>query len=183
MIRLPGRLPLALLGLALVLLDQGTKAWVEQALPLGGRVDVLPVFAWVHVRNTGAAFSLLADGAGWQRWFFVILALAFGAWLLRELARLGPGDGWQAWAFALILGGAGGNLVDRIATGAVTDFLLFHWFDRAYFPAFNVADVAITIGAMIWIGLVALELAGRGPLVPPDAGGASDGPDRQRDAS
>lgn len=161
---LPGRLGLAFAGLLIVALDQGSKAWVEAALPLGARIDVLPCFAWVHVQNTGAAFSMFADGSGWQRWFFVVLAVAFGAWLLWELARLERGDDWQAWAYALILGGAGGNLVDRVETGAVTDFLLFHWFDRAYFPAFNVADVAITIGAMIWIGLVALEIAGRGPL-------------------
>jgi signal peptidase II len=162
---LPGRLALALVSLLLVLLDQGTKAWVEAALPLGTRLDVLPVFAWVHVENTGAAFSMFADGSGWQRWFFVLLAFAFGGWLLRELSRLGDGDGWIAWAYACILGGAGGNLVDRIETGAVTDFVLVHWFDVAYFPAFNVADVAITIGATIWIGLAVLELLGRGPLV------------------
>ena len=167
---LPGRLGLAFVGLVIVLLDQGTKAYVEAALPLGARVDVLPVFAWVHVQNTGAAFSMFADAAGWQRWFFVLLAFAFGAWLLWELARLGRSDHWQAWAYAVILGGAGGNLVDRIETGAVTDFLLWHWFDRAYFPAFNVADVAITIGATIWIGLVALEAFGRGPLAAARAG-------------
>lgn len=171
---LPGRLALAAVSLLLVLLDQGTKAWVEAVLPFGARVDVLPVFAWVHVENTGAAFSLFADGSGWQRWFFVVLACAFGGWLLWELARLGEDDGWIAWAYAFILGGAGGNLVDRVETGAVTDFVLVHWFDAAYFPAFNVADVAITIGATIWIGLVVLELLGRGPLAHVDEGASAE---------
>lgn len=162
---LPGRTPFAFLGLALAALDQGTKAWVEATFELGARVDVLPVFAWVHVLNTGAAFSMFADGSGWQRWMFIGLAVAFTVWLLWELSRLGEKDTWVALAYACILGGALGNLVDRVESGAVTDFLLFHWFDRAYFPAFNVADVAITIGAGIWIALIGLELMGRGPLV------------------
>ena len=111
---LPGRLGLAFAGLLIVALDQGSKAWVEEVLPLGARVDVFPFFAWVHVQNTGAAFSMFADESGWQRWFFVLLAIAFGAWLLWELARLGREDDWQAWAYATILGGALGNLVDRV---------------------------------------------------------------------
>ncbi len=162
---LPGRSAFAFLGLALAALDQGTKAWVEATLELGARVDVFPVFAWVHVINTGAAFSLFADGSGWQRWLFIALALVFAIWLLWELSRLGAQDTWVALAYGCILGGALGNLVDRVETGAVTDFLLFHWFDRAYFPAFNVADVAITIGAGVWIVLIGLEVMGRGPLI------------------
>jgi signal peptidase II len=151
-------------------LDQLTKLAADHWLTLYAARPVLPMFNLTLVYNEGAAFSFLSSAGGWQRWFFIALAIVFGAWLLWELARLGRGDGWQAWAYAAILGGAGGNLVDRIETGAVTDFLLFHWFDRAYFPAFNVADVAITIGAIIWIGLVALELAGRGPLVKAEEG-------------
>ena len=162
---LPGRSAFALFGLALAALDQGTKAWIEATLDLGSRVDVFPIFAWVHVVNTGAAFSLFADGSGWQRWLFIGLALVFTVWLLWELSRLGERDTWVALAYACILGGAIGNLVDRVESGAVTDVLLFHWFDLAYFPAFNVADVAITIGAGIWIILIGLELTGRGPLV------------------
>jgi signal peptidase II len=150
----------AWIAVAVAAADQGTKAWVEASLELRERIDVLPVFAWVHVQNTGAAFSFLAGGSGWQRWFLAALAVAFSAWLLRELARLTQGERLQAVAFALVLGGALGNLADRLLQGSVTDFVLVHWFDRAYFPAFNVADAAITIGAVLWIGLALLELRG-----------------------
>lgn len=155
--RLPGMLHFALLGGLVCVADQGLKAWVEAVLELRERVDVLPVLAWVHVQNTGAAFSFLAGAGGWQRWFFAALALVFSAWLLRELALLRRGDRVWALAYALVLGGALGNLLDRVLQGSVTDFVLVHWFDRYYFPAFNLADSAITIGAMLWIGLALLE--------------------------
>lgn len=150
-------LPWAWLGVAVAVADQGTKALVESLLAQGERVDVLPVFAWVHVLNRGAAFSFLADAAGWQRWFFAVLALAFSLWILWELTRLGPRDRLLAVAYALVLGGAVGNLVDRVFVGAVTDFVLVHWGD-AYFPAFNLADAAITMGATLWIGLAVVDV-------------------------
>lgn len=149
-------LPWAWLGVAVAVADQGTKALVESLLAQGERIDVLPVLAWVHVLNRGAAFSFLADAAGWQRWFFAVLALVFSLWILRELTRLGPRDRLLAAAYALVLGGALGNLVDRVFVGAVTDFVLVHWGD-AYFPAFNLADAAITMGAASWIGLAVLD--------------------------
>ncbi|MEE4361505.1 MAG: signal peptidase II [Pseudomonadales bacterium] len=154
-----GMLAWAWLGALIALLDQGTKALVEALLPLGARVDVLPVFAWVHVLNEGAAFSFLADADGWQRWFFAALAVAFSAWLLYELTRLKRSEHVLAIAYALVLGGALGNLVDRVLQGAVTDFVLVHW-GGAYFPAFNLADSAITMGAMLWIGAALLEMSG-----------------------
>ncbi len=148
--RLPGMLHYAWIGLVVLILDQLTKAWVSAVLRLGERVDVLPFLAWVHVENPGAAFSFLATAGGWQRWFFVILATGFSIWLLWELTRLGRGERVLAIAHGLVLGGALGNLVDRLLHGAVTDFVLVHW-QGAYFPAFNVADAAISVGAALWI--------------------------------
>lgn len=159
--RLPGLLRYAFLGLAVAAADQATKAWVEAVLVLRERVDVLPVFAWVHVQNSGAAFSFLADASGWQRWFFALVAIGFSLWLLWELSRLPRSERLQALAYALVLGGAIGNALDRVLQGSVTDFVLVHWFDRAYFPAFNLADAAITMGAGLWIALALLEM-GRG---------------------
>ncbi|TVS11274.1 MAG: lipoprotein signal peptidase [Gammaproteobacteria bacterium] len=155
--RLPGMLHYAWVGALVLVLDQITKAWVRGSMMLGERTDLLPFLAWLHVENPGAAFSFLADAGGWQRWFFVVLAVVFSAWLLWELSRLPRGEQrLLATAHGLVLGGALGNLVDRIATGRVTDFVLVHW-GGAYFPAFNVADAAITVGAAFWILLAVLE--------------------------
>ena len=161
---LPGQLLLVVPAIAIVAADQLSKRWIAGRMPLGAREDVTAWFAWVHAQNPGASFSFLADSSGWQRWLFIGIAVLFSGWLLRELARLGPQERWPAWGYALILGGALGNLWDRIEQGAVTDFVLVHWFDRAYFPAFNLADTAITIGAGIWIALLVLETLGRGPF-------------------
>lgn len=157
MMRLPGMLHYAFIGLLVLILDQLTKAWVRASMDLGERIEVLPVLSWLHLENPGAAFSFLATAGGWQRWFFVILALVFSAWLLWELSRL-PRQGQRLLALGhgLVLGGAIGNLVDRVHAGAVTDFVLVHW-REAYFPAFNVADAAITLGAAIWILMALLE--------------------------
>ena len=129
--------------------DQLTKAWIEEALALGSSVYVLPVFDLVHVRNTGAAFSFLANAPGWQTPFFVAVALVASAivsWMLwRDPARR-----LLCTGLALILGGALGNLWDRLAYGHVVDFLDFHamgW----HWPAFNVADSGISVGAVILI--------------------------------
>lgn len=155
--RLPGMLHFALIGVVIVLLDQLSKAWVRATMALGERIELLPVLSWWHVENPGAAFSFLADAGGWQRWFFVVLAIGFSAWLLWELSRLPrQGQRWLALGHALVLGGALGNLLDRLWAGAVTDFVLLHW-GNAYFPAFNVADAAITLGAAIWISVAVLE--------------------------
>ncbi len=147
---------LALAG-GVVALDQATKAWVLAVFQPGESMVVTPFFNLVLLFNTGASFSFLADAGGWQRWFFVVLAVAISAWLL-TLLRRHAGELLMASALTLILGGAVGNVIDRIRIGAVTDFLHFHW-NEYYFPAFNVADSCITIGValMIWY-----ELFGRG---------------------
>jgi signal peptidase II len=143
---------LALAGLVVVL-DQATKAWVLALFQPGESVIVAPVFNLTLLFNTGASFSFLADAGGWQRWFFIGLAIAISVWLL-ALLRQHAGERLMAGALALILGGAVGNVIDRIRIGAVTDFLHFHWQEH-YFPAFNVADSCISIGVilMIWVEL------------------------------
>ena len=111
--------------------------------------------------NTGAAFSFLADATGWQRWFFAALALAIGAVHRRLAARLKARSQWLlACSLALILGGALGNVIDRLRLGHVIDFIHVHWND-AYFPAFNVADSAITVGAGLLLLDAFLESAAR----------------------
>jgi len=139
-----------LLSAAVVGLDQLTKSWVVSALEHGERVAVLPVFSWVRWHNEGAAFSMLADGSGWQRWLFVALAVVFTAFIIVELRRLSPSDRYMGVVYGLVLGGALGNMVDRLLQGYVVDFLLVHY-QQWYFPAFNVADMALSIGAALWI--------------------------------
>lgn len=146
------------LSLLLLVADQCTKAVVRYLLPLHERMDVWPILAWVHVRNPGAAFSLLAEASGWQHWLFVCVAFGVSGWLLWELIWLPKAQRWLACAYALLLGGALGNLLDRLMHRAVTDFVLLHWFDRYYFPAFNIADMAITLAVAIWLLLLAQEV-------------------------
>lgn len=131
-----------------VVADLGTKAMATQFLIFAQPVEVLPFFNLTLLHNTGAAFSFLSDAGGWQRWFFTTIALATVAVLLIWMWRLPKTDRWIAIALALIMGGAIGNVYDRIMLGYVVDFLHFHWGD-AYFPAFNIADSAITLGAVM----------------------------------
>lgn len=135
-----------LLAVFVVAADLISKAWVSGSFNYGERLYVLPVFDLTLLHNTGAAFSFLAGESGWQRWFFAVIAVGVSTGLLIWLARLKRHETWLACALALVLGGALGNLHDRILLGYVVDFLLFHW-DNAYFPAFNLADAAITLGA------------------------------------
>ena len=140
---------LGLSGLIIVL-DQLTKLWVVSALRLGQSVELTSFFNLVFVYNPGAAFSFLSDAGGWQRWFFVVLALAVSGWLTL-LIRQHAVERLLPLAAALILGGALGNVIDRIRFGAVVDFLDVHaagW----HWPAFNVADSAISLGValLIW---------------------------------
>lgn len=146
------------LGLAalVVALDQLVKRWVISALSLGEEVSVLPFLSWVRWHNEGAAFSILSDAAGWQRWFFIVLAVAFVAFIVYELRRLPADQRLMGWVYGLIVGGAVGNLIDRVLYGHVVDFVLLHW-QSYYFPAFNVADAALSIGAALWIGAMVLE--------------------------
>ena len=135
------------LGIAavIILIDQFTKTLIIGAFQLGDSHTVTSFFNIVRAHNTGAAFSFLAGASGWQRWFFVGLGVAaalFIVWMLRSHA----GQRLFSWALALILGGALGNVIDRLIHGYVVDFLQFHFAGRA-FPSFNVADSAITAGA------------------------------------
>lgn len=150
------------LGLALlvIVLDQVTKTLIVGQFQLHESVRITSFFNIVRAHNTGAAFSFLASAAGWQRWFFVGLGIAasvFIVWMLRRH----PEQTLFCLAISLILGGALGNVIDRLLHGYVVDFLDFHWlflsplFPGGHFPAFNVADSAITGGA---IGLIVDEL-------------------------
>jgi signal peptidase II len=136
------------LSAAVILLDRLTKELVLGGLRGGDNIVLAPFLSLVLAFNPGAAFSFLAGADGWQRWLFTGVALiACGAmlWLLRR-----GGSPWYCTGLALIIGGALGNLWDRLTIGKVVDFVLVHWRD-AYFPAFNVADSAITIGAAMLI--------------------------------
>ena len=133
-----------------VLLDQLTKHVIQQTLTYGGSIRVTLFFDLVHVRTPGAAFSFLSSAAGWQRGLFIVIALGASA-LIVYLLRKHVADRLFCFALSLILGGALGNVIDRILLGAVVDFLHFH-LAQYYIPAFNLADSAITCGAglLIW---------------------------------
>jgi len=131
-------------------LDQFSKWLAEQTLIFHQPLPVLPSFNLTLMYNRGAAFSFLANAGGWQRWFFVILSAVVSVVLVIWLSRLKVGQGRLAVALALVLGGAVGNLIDRLLYGHVIDFIQVYY-DRWYWPAFNVADSAITIGAFLLI--------------------------------
>ncbi|HYQ39574.1 MAG TPA: signal peptidase II [Pseudomonas sp.] len=149
-------LPWLWLSALVIVLDQASKLYFESALQLYQQIVIIPdLFSWTLAYNTGAAFSFLADHSGWQRWLFALIAAVVSAVLVVWLRRLPRrGQGWLAMGLALVLGGALGNLFDRVAYGHVIDFILVHWQSRWYFPAFNVADCAITVGA----ALLALDM-------------------------
>lgn len=143
------------LGLSalVIVLDQLSKLWISNHFVYGERFTVLSVFDLVLAHNTGAAFSFLHDAGGMQRWLFSVIAVVASVWII-WLLRRHSAQMLFALALSLILGGALGNLIDRIAYGYVVDFLHFHW-NEYYFPAFNLADSAITCGAflLIWDSL------------------------------
>ncbi|MCT7360554.1 MAG: signal peptidase II [Thalassobium sp.] len=136
------------LALAVFVLDIATKQLAEMMLTYGRPVYLLPVLDFTLLYNRGAAFSFLADESGWQRWFFTAVSLGVSAMLIVWLKRLPRAQVWMPVALALILGGALGNLFDRLVYGHVIDFISVHW-GRSYFPAFNIADSAITVGAVM----------------------------------
>ncbi|OJT48911.1 signal peptidase II [Pseudomonas moraviensis] len=145
-----GRLSWLWLSLLVLVIDQASKFYFEAKLEMFQQIVIIPdLFSWTLTYNTGAAFSFLADSSGWQRWLFALIAIVVSAVLVVWLKRLGRNDTWLAVALALVLGGALGNLYDRIALGHVIDFILVHWQNRWYFPAFNIADSAITVGAIM----------------------------------
>ena len=147
---------LVLAGVVIVL-DQITKAWILGAFHVGESVMVTSFFNLVLLFNPGASFSFLADAGGWPRWFFTALALTISMWLVAMLRRHAT-ERLLSFALALILGGALGNVIDRVRFGAVADFLHFHW-NEHFFPAFNVADSSITVGVvlMLWYELFGKE--------------------------
>ena len=144
-----GRLGWLWLTLLVLVIDQASKTYFDSSLQMYQRIVVIPdFFSWTLAYNSGAAFSFLADSSGWQRWLFALIAVVVSGVLLVWLKRLGRNDTWLAIGLALILGGALGNLYDRIAYGHVIDFILVHW-EHRLFPAFNVADSAICVGAVM----------------------------------
>src|SRR5271169_1426484 len=136
-----------LLSVFIVIADQLSKSYIAAHFGEFEYISVLPVLDITRMHNVGAAFSFLATASGWQRWLFIGLAVTVSIGITVWLCLL-PRKGHRllAGGLALVLGGAIGNVIDRIRLGAVVDFIHFHW-DRAYFPAFNVADSAITVGA------------------------------------
>jgi signal peptidase II len=139
------------ISVLVIAVDQLTKLWIERTMVLGDSFTVLPVLDIVRAHNTGAAFSFLADAGGWQRWAFSLLAVGVSVVLVFWLRRLAlTTHALLAFGLALILGGAIGNVIDRFEHGYVVDFVHAHWGLHS-FPAFNVADSAITIGAVLVI--------------------------------
>ena len=148
------------LAVAIVLLDQFTKTLILGNYRLGDSTTITGFFNVIRAHNTGAAFNFLSNAGGWQRWFFTgigVAAAGFIVWMLRSH----PGQKLFAFALACILGGAVGNVIDRLLHGYVVDFLDFHWgflaglFPGGHFPAFNIADAGITVGA---VGLILDEI-------------------------
>ncbi|MBK1735185.1 signal peptidase II [Halorhodospira abdelmalekii] len=138
---------------AIIVLDQFTKLWADVALPLGGSLELLPVLNLTLGYNTGAAFSLLGEGSGWQRWFLIAIAVGVSAYLLYWLRQIAAHSMLLASGLTLILAGAIGNLIDRVRFGYVIDFIHLYYQDW-HWPIFNVADIAITLG----VGFVLLAL-------------------------
>ncbi len=148
--RTPWRMRTWLLGALLIIVaDQITKMYFDSHLVYGERWPMLPFFDFTLLYNTGAAFSFLADGQGWQRWLFTAIGLGATA-LIINLLRRSPTQTLFCTSLMCILGGAVGNVIDRIQHGHVIDFLLFYW-NTWHFPAFNVADIAISVGAALLV--------------------------------
>lgn len=152
MYRMKTRLPMNWYRVALivVIVDQLAKRWITDNFQFSEPLQLLAVLDITLAHNTGAAFSFLHDAGGWQRWFFTGIAGVVGAGIAIWMARLKSNQHLLLGSLALVLGGAIGNLIDRVRLGYVVDFISVHWGDH-YFPAFNIADSAITIGAILLI--------------------------------
>ncbi|WP_017941993.1 MULTISPECIES: signal peptidase II [unclassified Thioalkalivibrio] len=148
--------PGLLIAAIIVVADQVTKVWAEHALTLFAPVEVTSFFNLSLVYNPGAAFSFLAGAGDWGRWLLTGIAVVIGLLIAFWLARLPRGAWWSVTALGLVLGGAIGNLIDRVRYGAVVDFLDFHWAGY-HWPAFNVADMAIVVGAVTLIVATFIE--------------------------
>jgi signal peptidase II len=138
------------ISLCVIIIDQATKQIAEAQLTAHQAVNVMPYFDWYLTYNTGAAFSLLADAGGWQRWFFTIIATVVSGVIVQWIRKLPSDEILTAISLSLILGGAIGNLIDRILLGHVVDFIQV-WLGSFAFPAFNIADAAISVGAVTLI--------------------------------
>ncbi|QKX17350.1 signal peptidase II [Microbulbifer sp. YPW1] len=140
-----------LLALVVILLDIATKVWAVEQFMYGPALQIIPgLLQFTYAENYGAAFSFLADAGGWQRWFFGAVALIFSAVVIVWLKRLPAAKRWEPIALALILGGALGNLWDRVVLGYVRDFISVYY-GSWHFPVFNVADMAISVGAAMLV--------------------------------
>ena len=137
------------IAVVVVVLDQVTKTLITRSFQLNDVRTITPFFDLVRAHNTGAAFSFLAGASGWQRWFFIGLGAVAAVFIVWLLARHRD-QRLFCWALTLVLGGAVGNVLDRILHGHVVDFIQVHWADK-FFPSFNLADSAITIGAALLI--------------------------------
>lgn len=144
----PNALAWLLLSLVIIALDQWSKQWVLATLPEYTAVPVIDGFwNWYRAYNTGAAFSFLSNAGGWQIWFFTVLAVSISGMLVFWLSRTARGDWRAALPYSLIIGGALGNVIDRLIHGHVIDFIQWYWRGH-YWPSFNVADSAIVCGAV-----------------------------------
>lgn len=138
------------LSVLVIVLDLATKQLAEAFLLYAKPLHILPFLDFTLLYNRGAAFSFLAEHSGWQRWFFAIISIGVSAALIVWLKKLPRTSVWLPIALSLVLGGAIGNLYDRLVYGHVIDFISVHW-QNNYFPAFNIADSAISIGAVMLI--------------------------------
>jgi len=145
----PGAVPWLWVSVVVIALDQVTKRMITARFELYDRIEIWSILDITRLHNTGAAFSFLSDAGGWQRWFFISLGFIVATLVTVWLHRLPRhGHNWLALALALVVGGAIGNVIDRIYLGYVVDFIHLHY-EGWFFPAFNVADSAITVGAVI----------------------------------
>ena len=138
------------LSLCVILMDQGTKQIAEAHLTPHQAVNLLPYFDWYLTYNTGAAFSLFAEAGGWQRWLLTVIATLVSIFIVHWIFKLPDEERITALSLSLILGGAIGNLIDRIVLGHVVDYIQV-WLGSYPFPAFNLADAAISVGAALLI--------------------------------
>lgn len=138
------------LSVLAIVLDLGIKYVASNTLTYATPVEILPIFDLTLLHNTGAAFSFLADAGGWQRWVFAVIAVGVSVMLVIWLRKTPRNQWWMGLGLSLVLGGAIGNLYDRLVHGYVVDYLSFHY-GGWYFPAFNLADVCITVGAGLLI--------------------------------
>jgi signal peptidase II len=154
-----------LLSFVIVVVDQISKQYMERLLDLCEpghcqSIFLLPVFELALVHNEGAAFSFLSDAGGWQRWFLALVSLIASGFIGYWIFQVRQKEVWLGWSLALILGGAVGNLVDRVGWGYVIDFVIVHY-QHYYFPAFNVADAAISVGAAMLLLDFLVNMKGR----------------------